>query len=78
MIYEEQITQWATTLKNIKEHSGEVFRNIRKKYNLTQQEFAKELGISSKFLNHIESGTFAPDDNLIQLLAFWVKVKNEL
>lgn len=41
---------------NIDSSIGEVFKNYRKKHNLTQNEMAEKLEISDKYISRLENG----------------------
>ena len=53
-----------------------VERAIRK---ITQEELAKQIGVSRQAINHIESGKFVPSTILaLKLAAFFGKTVNEI
>ena len=48
---------------------GEVIRERRRKLNLTQEEVARRIGVSTPFVGHLESCKRHPSDRTVQLLA---------
>lgn len=49
--------------------TGQDIKDLRTKYGLTQQEFATELGVSTRWLSDIEKNSRTPDKLYLRAIA---------
>lgn len=57
-----------TTIKSVKEHTGELVKILRMQAALTQEQLAEKLGMSRLTIQHLEAGKNPTMDTLLKVL----------
>lgn len=63
---------YRTTLHEVQEHGGALFKAVRKEQNLTQRQLANILHVDFSFISKIENGHMRPGKPILERLAAYL------